>query len=522
VFNNVKGIVVDAGHGGSDPGASGNGIVEKEYNLRIANYIYNRLRELGLPVYITRSTDETLNPTDRVNRVLNAFGNDENVIVLSNHLNAGGGTGAEVVYALRNNDTLSKLILEEIAKEGQSIRKWYQRRLPSNPSKDYYFIHRQTGVTEPVLIEYGFVDNATDANFIKNNWQDLAEAVVRAVATYVGASYDGEGENSIYVVQRGDSLYSIAKKFNVSVDAIKASNNLQNNLISVGQKLVIPGFTESTGSNINYVVQKGDSLYSIASKYNTTVDDIKRLNNLATNTLTIGQTLRIPTKETIIIEPDTGAPTNTYTVQFGDTLYTIADDNNISVDELIRLNNLTDYELYVGQILKLPTLAGEEEIIGENEYVVKRGDSLYSIARTYGTTVDELKRLNNLTSNALDVGQVLIVSSSNNIPSIEDTSSNTYTVKRGDSLYSIARTYGTTVDDLKKVNNLISNTLSIGQVLNIPGKNNTNVGNTYTVKSGDTLYSIARAFNTTLNDIKLLNNLTSNVLSVGQILKIPS
>ena len=91
VFNDVKGIVVDAGHGGSDPGASGNGIVEKEYNLKIANYIYNRLRELGLPAYITRSTDETLNPTDRVDRVLNAFGNDENVIVLSNHLNAGGG-----------------------------------------------------------------------------------------------------------------------------------------------------------------------------------------------------------------------------------------------------------------------------------------------------------------------------------------------------------------------------------------------------------------------------------------------
>ena len=91
MFNDVKGIVVDAGHGGSDPGASGNGIIEKEYNLKIANYIYNRLKELGLPVYITRSTDETLNPTDRVNRVLSAFGNDDNVIVLSNHLNAGGG-----------------------------------------------------------------------------------------------------------------------------------------------------------------------------------------------------------------------------------------------------------------------------------------------------------------------------------------------------------------------------------------------------------------------------------------------
>ena len=120
-----------------------------------------------------------------------------------------GGTGAEAVYALRNNDALSKLILEEIAKTGQPIRKWYQRRLPSDPSKDYYFIHRLTGKTEPVLIEYGFVDNIKDANFIKNNWQNLAEATVRAVASYVGAPYDQVSESSIYVVKRGDSLYSI-------------------------------------------------------------------------------------------------------------------------------------------------------------------------------------------------------------------------------------------------------------------------------------------------------------------------
>lgn len=89
--DSLKGIVVDAGHGGNDPGASGNGIIEKEYNLKISNYIYNRLKELGLPVTLTRDSDVTLNPTDRVNKVLNSYGNNENVIVLSNHLNAGGG-----------------------------------------------------------------------------------------------------------------------------------------------------------------------------------------------------------------------------------------------------------------------------------------------------------------------------------------------------------------------------------------------------------------------------------------------
>lgn len=398
----TKKVVVDAGHGGSDPGATGN-IIEKEYNLKIANYIYNRLKELGVPVYITRSTDEYITPNDRVNRILNAFGNNKDVIVLSNHLNAGGGTGAEVVYALRNNDVLSKLILEELGKEGQTIRKWYQRRLPSDNSKDYYFIHRNTGNTEPVLIEYGFVDNAKDANFIKNNWQDLAEATVRAVATYIGIPYDMIGENSIYVVKVGDSLYSIAKKFNVSIDNLKAANNLQNNLIRVNQKLVIPGFTDTSESNITYVVQKGDTLYSIASKYKVTVDEIKRFNNLNSNILSIGQTLKIPSKELPPIDLEDIIPSNSYVVQKGDTLYSIARKNNVLLQDLINVNNLTDYELYVGQILKLPL----SEDVAKEEYKIQKGDTLYSIARKYDTTVNRLRELNNLSNNVLSIGQVI-------------------------------------------------------------------------------------------------------------------
>jgi N-acetylmuramoyl-L-alanine amidase len=83
-------IVVDAGHGGSDPGASGNGIVEKNYTLDISKYMAQRFEELGVPVALTRSTDETLTPEERVARVLNAFGNKPDVVVISNHLNSGG------------------------------------------------------------------------------------------------------------------------------------------------------------------------------------------------------------------------------------------------------------------------------------------------------------------------------------------------------------------------------------------------------------------------------------------------
>ena len=94
----------------------------------------------------------------------------------------------------------------------------------------------------------------------------------------------------------GDSLYSIAKKYNTTVDAIKDLNNLSSNLLSIGQTLKIPA-NNTTGSSSKYITYKvvsGDSLYSIAKKYNTTVDAIKDLNSLSSNLLSIGQTLKIP------------------------------------------------------------------------------------------------------------------------------------------------------------------------------------------------------------------------------------
>lgn len=90
MIKNLKGIVIDAGHGGTDSGAVGNGIIEKDLTLKIATYIANRLKELGLPVTLTRTDDTTLEPKNRVNKILSAYGNDPNVLVLSNHINAGG------------------------------------------------------------------------------------------------------------------------------------------------------------------------------------------------------------------------------------------------------------------------------------------------------------------------------------------------------------------------------------------------------------------------------------------------
>ena len=95
-MNNGYRIVVDAGHGGSDPGAVSGNLREKDFNLKAANYMYNRFKELGVPVTITRNDDRTLSRAERLNTMRNTFGNDSKVIVLSNHINAGGGAAFQL------------------------------------------------------------------------------------------------------------------------------------------------------------------------------------------------------------------------------------------------------------------------------------------------------------------------------------------------------------------------------------------------------------------------------------------
>lgn len=261
-----------------------------------------------------------------------------------------------------------------------------------------------------------------------------------------------------------------------------------------------------------YTVKKGDSLWSIASNNNTTVNELKTLNNLTSNSLSIGQKLKIPTPN---IDEDVILGDNIYVVKSGDTLYSIAKTLGVTVDEIISTNNLNNNNLSIGQQLKIPGVNVEN-----NTYTVKKGDSLYSIANKYGTTVNDLKMLNNLNNNSLSIGQVLL------LPGVsEETTLNTYTVKSGDTLYSIANKFNMSVQELKSLNNLSSNTLSIGQTLKTQETSSdviTQDYDYYTVKAGDTLYSIAFKYDTTVDEIKALNNLTLNSLSVGELIKIPS
>ncbi len=207
-----------------------------------------------------------------------------------------------------------------------------------------------------------------------------------------------------------------------------------------------------TGDNIYYIVKKGDSLYSIASMYKTSVDEIKKLNNLTNNTLQIGQRLLIKK-----VTPQAG---KTYTVQKGDSLYSIAQKFNTSVDNLKDINNLTTDSLSIGQVL---VISPDESSLNNNEdeiYIVQSGDTLYKIAQKYNISINELKSANNLSTDTLSIGQRLLIPNNNN--------NLTYTVQQGDTLYSIAQKYNTSVNKIIDLNNLSTNVLSIGQKLLIP------------------------------------------------------
>lgn len=376
-----------------------NGIVEKDFTFTISKYINERLNNIGIENFLIDENNTGLTDEEKVNIIKDKYGNGNNIIVISNRLNKGGKNGAEIMYPLRNNSKLASLIASNLEDAGQTVLKYYQLRNNSDTSKDDDYLIRNTANNLTIVIDYGYIDNTSDANFLKNNYEKLAEAVVKSIANYAGVSYSPANMEGYYIVKKGDSLWNIASKNNTTVDNIKKLNNLSSNNLSIGQvlKLSYDAEKEDIKENNIYTVKEGDSLWLIANKYGTTVDELKSANNLKSNTLSIGQTLIIPEKK--------------------------ENTNKIS-------------------------------------YVVKKGDSLWLIANKYDTTVEKIKSTNNLKSNTLSIGQVLVIPSSSEFI--------TYTVKKGDSLWLIANKYNTTVDNIKKLNNLSSNNLQINQKLILP------------------------------------------------------
>ncbi len=392
-------VIIDPARGGNDTGVSGGGITEKDWNLTISKYIYNILKNNGIEAYLTRTEDIDIPEAERATKIKNYAASSNDIIVISNRLNEGKDDGAEIIYPLRSTDNLAKALATALENTGQNVNKYYQRRLPSDLASDYDYIIRNTSPYETLIINYGYVDSPEDDVTQLKNYQRLGDAIASAIISRVSSS-------GTYTVKTGDTLYSIAKKYNVSVNALKTLNNLSTNTLRVGQKLKIPAqetttpSAPTTPSTNTYTVKRGDTLYGIARDNNTTVDTLKSLNNLTTTNLSIGQTIKLPTSSS---SPSGTPNTLTYTIKKGDTLYGIATKYNTTISAIKSLNNLDTNTLTIGKTLKIPTTTSY------TTYTVKKGDNLYTIARKYNTTVNNLVNLNNLKTTTLSIGQTLKV-----------------------------------------------------------------------------------------------------------------
>lgn len=265
---------------------------------------------------------------------------------------------------------------------------------------------RDTPNNETLIVEYGFADSTgDDVSILKNNWEDLSEAVVRALAGYIGVPYKAPSltgtTGKYYTVKSGDTLWKIANSNNVTLDELKKVNNLSSNALSIGQVLLIPSKTSSIpSSSTTYTVKLGDSLWKIANNYKTTVAELRCLNNLSSDVLQIGQVLKIPSSD---ISNNTN---NIYTVVKGDSLYKIANQYGVSVNDIMKANNLSNSNLSIGQKLIIPSKENNQI------YTVVSGDSLYRIAQKFNTTVKALQDLNNLNTTMLSIGQKLLIPNS--------------------------------------------------------------------------------------------------------------
>ena len=339
-----------------------------------------------------------------------------------------------------------------------------------------------------------------------------------------------------YLVRRGDSLHRIAGRFNTTVDALAALNNLEQlHKIQVGQSLRIPI------PHDRYRVRHGDTLGRIARRFSTTVSALVAVNNLAqAHLIKPGQVLRVPAGRLAAAPAvqNLEQPQNTqrYRVRRGDTLGRIAKRFGTTVDTLVAMNNLAQaHYIKPDQVLKVPgkrtavVPAAHEPAPPKKpqRYRVRRGDTLGHIAKRHGTTVDMLVAMNDLVqTHFIKPGQILTVPVKQTAEmsvareTVQPQKPHRYRVEAGDSLSVIAARFDTTVATLAMLNGLSRPYLIMpGQVLDVsqpmPLRH-------YRVKRGDTLERVARRFRTTVAALAALNNLRAPYLiRAGQTLVIP-
>ena len=289
-------------------------------------------------------------------------------------------------------------------------------------------------------------------------------------------------QEKYHTVQAGDNLYQISKKYNMSVDDLKRINSLQSDNLKVGQIIYVE---YANAKPKTYKVKAGDNLSIIARKHDISVSELRKLNNLRSDNLAIGQVIIVRKEQ---VAPASNANSNaqnfTYIVKAGDNLYRIALNHNVSKDQLMALNNLDNDIIKVGQKIKIPTnthvnvnntisTGGQQTANTTAKYhIVKKYQTLSELATLYKIDIIDLLDYNNLNDFDVREGQRIWlepgqIEQQEDAPAEKESkpikSVTVHSVAKGETLYRIASIYDVSVEDLQKWNKLSSVTLKEGQ-----------------------------------------------------------
>lgn len=307
---------------------------------------------------------------------------------------------------------------------------------------------------------------------------------------------------TIYIVRPGDTLFRIARRFRTTIEAIIRANPILNVLnLRPGLPICIPGAAPFC-SGFFYTVVAGDTLRNIAARYNTTVQAILQANpGLERGRLEVGQRICIPVPQPSPQPPP--CPGFIYTIALGDNLFSIAIRYNTTVQAILQANpGLDPNRLFVGQRICIPV--PQPAPCAGFEYTIMAGDTLFGIAARFNTTVQAILQANpGLDPNRLFIGQQICIP----VLRPPVCPGFIYTIAAGDNIFSLAARYNTTVQAILQANpGLDPNRLFIGQQICIPvPQPPTCPGFIYTAVAGDTLANLARRFNTTVQAILQAN-----------------